>query len=141
MDDSDTSAILPEEFIPSVGDEIPESGASSPDSVVVDTPTSSPVRFGRPPFPCPLPISVEPVLFLCMFSLALQMPLYTQYLWDRVSEDVGYNGTKSGGCRNSSGPPDPLEKVVLSTELFNKKINCQISTFQLNRVGRARQCC
>ncbi|KAG5844738.1 hypothetical protein ANANG_G00165750 [Anguilla anguilla] len=84
----------------------------SPDSAVVDKPPCSPLRSGRPPFPCPLPISVEPVLFLSMFSLALQMPLTTQYLWDRISEDVGYNGTKSGGCRNTSGPPDPLEKEV-----------------------------
>ncbi|XP_064208925.1 proton-coupled folate transporter isoform X1 [Anguilla rostrata] len=112
MDDSDSSAILPQEFIPPAGDEIPDSDALPPDSAVVDKPPCSPLRSGRPPFPCPLPISVEPVLFLSMFSLALQMPLTTQYLWDRISEDVGYNGTKSGGCRNTSGPPDPLEKEV-----------------------------
>ncbi|KAJ8342235.1 hypothetical protein SKAU_G00321630 [Synaphobranchus kaupii] len=116
MDDSDTSAILSEEFTPSagdnMGDNMPDSGAVSPDLAVGDTPPGLPLRSGRPPFPCPLPVSVEPVLFLSMFSLALQMPLYTQYLWDRISEDVGYNGTKGGGCRNSSGPPDPLEKEV-----------------------------
>ncbi|XP_061104916.1 proton-coupled folate transporter [Conger conger] len=109
MNDSDTSAILPEEFAPSVRDETPDADASSLDA---DMPSGSPVRCGRPPFPCPLPVSVEPVLFLCMFSLALQMPLYTQYLWDRISEDLGYNGTKAGGCQNSSGQPDPLEKEV-----------------------------
>lgn len=68
---------------------------------------------GSPPFPCPLSVTVEPVLFLSMFSLALQMPLYTQYLWARISEDVGYNDTREGGgCRNSSTEHDPLQKVV-----------------------------
>lgn len=70
---------------------------------------------GSPPFACPLSVTVEPVLFLSMFSLALQMPLYTQYLWDRISEDVGYNGTRrgGGGCGNSSAEHEPLQKVVL----------------------------
>ncbi|KAI1902871.1 hypothetical protein AGOR_G00020760 [Albula goreensis] len=112
MDDSDTSAILPEEFTSPSADEVPDSGSVSPESEVVDTSSCSPVCPGRPLFPCPLPVSVEPVLFLSMFSLALQMPLNTQYLWDRISENVGFNGTKGGGCRNSSGPPDPLEKEV-----------------------------
>ncbi|XP_060800216.1 proton-coupled folate transporter isoform X2 [Neoarius graeffei] len=68
---------------------------------------------GSPPFPCPFSVTVEPVLFLSMFSLALQMPLYTQYLWARISEDVGYNDTREGGgCRNSSTEHDPLQKKV-----------------------------
>lgn len=62
-------------------------------------------------FPHRLCVTVEPVLFLSMFSLALQMPLYTQYLWERFSAAVGYNGTATRGCGNSSGPPDALEKV------------------------------
>lgn len=66
-----------------------------------------------PPFTCPLSVTVEPVLFLSMFSLALQTPLYTQYLWERISEDVGYNGTREGGgCGNSSAEHDPLQKVA-----------------------------
>ncbi|XP_066515065.1 proton-coupled folate transporter [Hoplias malabaricus] len=64
-----------------------------------------------PPYSCPLSVTVEPVLFLSTFSLALQMPLYTQYLWDRISEDLGYNGTRGGGC-NSSSVHDPLHKEV-----------------------------
>ncbi|XP_036380603.1 proton-coupled folate transporter [Megalops cyprinoides] len=112
MDDSDTSAILPEEFTPYSADEIPDLGSVSADSETADVQNKRTLRPGRPPFPCPLPVSVEPVLFLAMFSLALQMPLYTQYLWDRISTDLGYNGTKSGGCGNSSGPPDALEKEV-----------------------------
>uniref|UniRef100_A0A3B4GEM2 Proton-coupled folate transporter n=1 Tax=Pundamilia nyererei TaxID=303518 RepID=A0A3B4GEM2_9CICH len=66
----------------------------------------------RPPVTCSLPVSVEPVLFLSMFSLALQAPLSTQYLWDRISEDLGYNGSKRSECGNSSAPPDPLQKEV-----------------------------
>lgn len=74
------------------------------------------------PFTCPLSITVEPVLFLSTFSLTLQMPLYTQYLWERISEDLGYNGTKggAGGCGNTSVPHDELQKVrvwVLSNRL------------------------
>ncbi|KAJ8377582.1 hypothetical protein AAFF_G00256000 [Aldrovandia affinis] len=114
MGDSDTRAILPEEFTPVSADEVADSGSVSPDSQVADSPCS---LSRRPPFSCPLPVSVEPVLFLSMFALALQMPLNTQYLWDRISEDLGYNGTKAGGgCRNSSQPPDPLEKVYLSLD-------------------------
>lgn len=68
---------------------------------------------GSPPFSCPFSVTVEPVLFLSMFSLVLQMPLNTQYLWERISEDVGYNGTRGGaGCGNSSAEHDPLQKVA-----------------------------
>ncbi|XP_058269636.1 proton-coupled folate transporter isoform X2 [Hemibagrus wyckioides] len=80
-----------------------------------------------PPFACPLSVTVEPVLFLSMFSLSLQMPLYTQYLWDRISEDVGYNGTRGaggGGCANSSAEHDPLQKEVETlTAHWNLYIN------------------
>ncbi|XP_060744327.1 proton-coupled folate transporter [Tachysurus vachellii] len=80
---------------------------------------------GSPPFACPFSVTVEPVLFLSTFSLALQMPLYTQYLWDRISEDVGYNGTKGGGgCGNSSAEHDPLQKEVEAlTAHWNLYIN------------------
>uniref|UniRef100_A0A8C1UUL3 Uncharacterized protein n=1 Tax=Cyprinus carpio TaxID=7962 RepID=A0A8C1UUL3_CYPCA len=55
-----------------------------------------------PPCSCPFSVTVEPVMFLSMFSIVLQWPLSTQYLWDRISEDVGYNGTKGGGCNAST---------------------------------------
>ncbi|KAF7700204.1 proton-coupled folate transporter isoform X1 [Silurus meridionalis] len=78
-----------------------------------------------PPYACPLSVTVEPVIFLSMFSLALQAPLYTQYLWERISEDVGYNGTRGGGgCGNSSAQQDPLQKEVESlTAHWNLYIN------------------
>ncbi|MCJ8740245.1 hypothetical protein PDJAM_G00056640 [Pangasius djambal] len=80
---------------------------------------------GAPPFACPLSVTVEPVLFLSTFSLVLQMPLYTQYLWERISEDVGYNGTRGrGGCGNSSAEHDPLQKEVEAlTAHWNLYIN------------------
>ncbi|XP_044142597.1 proton-coupled folate transporter [Bufo gargarizans] len=56
-------------------------------------------------------LTVEPVLFLAMFSVALQGPLTTQYLWERLSADIGYNGSKTEGCTNST---TPLEKEVES---------------------------
>ncbi|XP_074045140.1 proton-coupled folate transporter [Macrotis lagotis] len=48
---------------------------------------------------------VELVLFLASFSLALQRPLTTQYLWHRLGAEVGYNGTsRGGGCNDTSDP-------------------------------------
>ncbi|MEE6469130.1 hypothetical protein FKM82_008514 [Ascaphus truei] len=70
----------------------------------------------RPRWRCCLPaaVTVEPVIFLSMFALALQGPLTTQYLWDRISADIGYNGTRErgGGCSNHSGSHDPLQQEV-----------------------------
>lgn len=60
---------------------------------------------------CRLPlVSVEPVVVLTMFSVALHDPLSTQYLWARISEDLSYNRTKKSGC--GSSPADPLQKVT-----------------------------
>lgn len=69
-------------------------------------------RFRRPPLfvKCWL-VTVEPVMFLTMFSVAMSIPLSTQYLWDRISEDVGYNGSKTSECNNVTGTPDPLHEV------------------------------
>ncbi|XP_068440313.1 proton-coupled folate transporter [Clinocottus analis] len=104
MDALDTVAILPDDELdaPSTdnetdGNKEEEAGATLP------APGST-----RPPLRCRLPVSVEPVLFLSMFSLVLQTPLSTQYLWDRISEDLGYNGSKRSECSNGSVPSDPL---------------------------------
>lgn len=105
MEDSDRSAILSGE------DDSPQDHSKSRRFLCPTPVGNNIICFKPPPYSCPLSVSVEPVLFLSMFSLALQMPLYTQYLWDRISEDLGYNGTKTGGCHNSTGPTDPLEKV------------------------------
>lgn len=57
-------------------------------------------------------VSVEPVVVLTMFSVALHGPLFTQYLWARISEDLSYNHTRTSGC-DSGGQPqqDHLQKV------------------------------
>ncbi|KAG7479359.1 proton-coupled folate transporter [Solea senegalensis] len=102
MDELDTAAILPGEV---------SSATSEDDSKETEVSTTAAGRL-RPPFTCPLPVSVEPVLFLSVFSVALQAPLSTQYLWDRISEDLGYNGSKRSDCSNSSMTPDPLQKEV-----------------------------
>lgn len=58
------------------------------------------------------PVTVEPVMFLSMFSLVLQGPLSTQYLFDRMSQEVGFNRSRTSECGgNGSLPPDPLQKV------------------------------
>ncbi|XP_068601186.1 proton-coupled folate transporter [Brachionichthys hirsutus] len=104
MNEPDTAAILPDEpWSSDTGHREEEAGN---------------VAFSRPPrppfsFSCPLPVSVEPVMFLSMFALILQAPLSTEYLWDRISEDVGYNKSKErSDCTNSSVPIDPLQKEV-----------------------------
>lgn len=56
-------------------------------------------------------VTVEPVMFLVMFSLALNVPLSTQYVWDRISEDLGFNGSRSSGCGNKSQSLDPVAEV------------------------------
>nr|XP_015223048.1 PREDICTED: proton-coupled folate transporter isoform X2 [Lepisosteus oculatus] len=125
MDDSaDTDAILPDD----PGTQVPAGPAPIAGSVselapvVAVTDGRGCCRCGRPPFPCRLPVTVEPVLFLCTFSLVLQTPLCTQYLWDRISEDLGYNGTREGGCRNDSGP-QTLQTVETLTAHWNLYIS------------------
>ncbi|KAF0030490.1 hypothetical protein F2P81_017221 [Scophthalmus maximus] len=115
MDESDTAAILPGDVLDATSaEDRPSSSCGHRDED--DAPTTTTNTTGcsaRPPsLACPLPVSVEPVLFLSMFSLALQAPLSTQYLWDRISEDLGYNGSKRSECGNSSASPDPLQKEV-----------------------------
>ncbi|KAM6932917.1 proton-coupled folate transporter [Xenentodon cancila] len=108
MVEPDTAAILPGEPLGDAPPDDRDTGSLGRREEDV-TPSSRPAR---QPCSCPLPVTVEPVLFLSMFSLALQAPLSTQYLWDRISEDLGYNGSKRSECSNSSLPPDPLQKEV-----------------------------
>ncbi|XP_075905798.1 proton-coupled folate transporter-like isoform X2 [Nelusetta ayraudi] len=75
---------------------------------------------------CRLPlVSVEPVVVLTMFSVALHDPLSTQYLWARISEDLSYNHTKESGCGSGgSSHQDPLQKEVEAlTAKWNLYIN------------------
>ncbi|NP_001086984.2 proton-coupled folate transporter [Xenopus laevis] len=80
------------------------------------SPDDSPEIRDRPrPRRCLLPasVTVEPVIFLSMFALALQGPLATQYLWDRLSADIGFNGTRTVGCAmNGSKSAGPEQQEV-----------------------------
>ncbi|TNN49419.1 Proton-coupled folate transporter [Liparis tanakae] len=114
MDERDTAAILPDDdddelSAPSTDGGTTGSRINKEESDVAAVPTTGSLR---PPSRCRLPVSVEPVLFLSMFSVALQAPLSTQYLWDRISEDLGYNGSGRAACGNGSVPPDPLQTVT-----------------------------
>ncbi|XP_004450011.1 proton-coupled folate transporter isoform X1 [Dasypus novemcinctus] len=66
---------------------------------------------------------VEPLLFLVNFSLVLQGPLTTQYLWHRFSADLGYNGTRDrGNCHNQSANP-LMQKVETLTSHWTLYMN------------------
>ncbi|XP_074119792.1 proton-coupled folate transporter isoform X1 [Sminthopsis crassicaudata] len=58
---------------------------------------------------------VELVVFLANFSLALQRPLTTQYLWHRLGAEVGYNGTSRGGGCNHTEDPKQQEVETLTS--------------------------
>ncbi|XP_036625330.1 proton-coupled folate transporter [Trichosurus vulpecula] len=58
---------------------------------------------------------VELVLFLANFAVALQRPLTTQYLWHRLGEEVGYNGTsREGGCNDTVDPKQQEVETLTS---------------------------
>ncbi|XP_049582667.1 proton-coupled folate transporter isoform X1 [Syngnathus scovelli] len=108
MYEPDTAAILPDdEELKADGSNF--SSGHDEDTLQLPPPTSRPAG---PPFACPLPVSVEPVMFLSVFAVVLQAPLTTQYLWDRISEDVGYNASKMSECGNRSAGPNALQKEV-----------------------------
>ncbi|XP_034557710.1 proton-coupled folate transporter [Notolabrus celidotus] len=111
MDERDTAAILPGDVLGAMSmdeDRSTYGSCGRPD----DEASVSTTRSWRPPYTCSLPVSVEPVMFLSMFSVALQSPLATQYLWDRISDDLGYNGSRGVRCSNSSDATDPLQRQV-----------------------------
>lgn len=108
MNESDTVKILRRDALAAADEGATERGRTEG----AGEPSTS---FLRPP--CTVKCSaltVEPVIFLAMFSVAMNGPLSTQYLWDRISQDVGYNGSRASECTNGSAPPDPLQKVCLN---------------------------
>lgn len=93
-------------------------GAAAPPAAAMAAPPQAPVMAAPQPPPSPparrCRPSVEPLLFLATLSLGLQVPLATQYLWDRLGAEHGYsgpNGSSPAGCGNDSGSPDPLRQV------------------------------
>lgn len=105
MDESDEVKIIQHDVLATTEEKTADGGPP-------EEPGEANSRFVRPPssVKCSA-VTVEPVIFLAMFSVAMSGPLSTQYLWDRISEDVGYNGSKTSGCSNGSVTPDPLQKV------------------------------
>lgn len=108
MNESDTAKIIRHDVLAATEERTAEGGPP-------EAPAAANSRFVRPPssVKCSA-VTVEPVIFLAMFSVALSGPLSTQYLWDRMSEEVGYNGSKTSECSDGSVPPDPLQKVFQS---------------------------
>lgn len=108
MNESDTVKILRRDALAAADEGVTERGRTEG----AEEPSTS---YLRPPYTvkCSTP-TVEPVIFLAMFSVAMNGPLSTQYLWDRISQDVGYNGSRMSVCTNGSSPPDPLQKVFKS---------------------------
>lgn len=108
MNESDTAKIIRGDVLATTDERTLNDGHT-------EEPAEPSTRFERPPYniKCSA-VTVEPVIFLAMFSVAMNGPLSTQYLWDRISEDVGYNGSKRSECSNGSLPLDPLQKVFFS---------------------------
>lgn len=108
MNEPDTATILHSDALSTINNGVSPNGCGHPGE-----PKKPTTYLTQPPVTvrCSL-ITVEPVTFFAMFSIAMQAPLATQYLWDRISEDVGYNGSKTSGCSNRSSATDPLQKVA-----------------------------
>ncbi|NXV40844.1 PCFT protein, partial [Uria aalge] len=78
-------------------------------------PPQPPAAAPPPARRCPSLPAVEPLLFLATLSLGLQGPLATQYLWDRLGAERGYNGPNASspaGCGNGSAADEPLRQEV-----------------------------
>ncbi|XP_051891429.1 proton-coupled folate transporter-like [Pristis pectinata] len=69
-------------------------------------------------------VTVEPALFMAMLAMVLQGPLTTQYIFQRVSAELGFSGNRSRGCNRSQGPEAELEREVEAmTSHWNLYIN------------------
>ncbi|XP_048468720.1 proton-coupled folate transporter [Rhincodon typus] len=69
-------------------------------------------------------LTVEPLVFLSMLALVLQAPLSTQYIFQRISSELGFSGNRSRGCNKSQGSQAQLEKDVETlTSHWNLYIN------------------
>lgn len=105
MNEPDTTRILSRDSLAGTQDD-------SPAADDCERPEEKPATT-RAGWPTRCPVTVEPVMFFAMFSLILQGPLSTQYLFDRMSQEVGFNRSRTSECGgNGSLPPDPLQKEV-----------------------------
>jgi hypothetical protein len=60
--------------------------------------------------------SAEPVVFLYAFGLLIHSPLIQQYIYDRVSEDKGYNNSLNSRteCASDSDLHDEVCSFIIS---------------------------
>ncbi len=60
--------------------------------------------------------TAEPVVFLYAFGLLIHSPLIQQYIYDRVSEDKGYNNTLNSRteCANDTELHDEVCNFMIS---------------------------
>ena len=70
--------------------------------------------------------AAEPVVFLYSFGLLIHSPLIQQYIYDRVSEDKGYNNTVNSRteCANDSDLHDEVCNFIKSYNLFSSVTHC-----------------
>ncbi|KAL7976073.1 hypothetical protein Chor_009751 [Crotalus horridus] len=115
------------------------------DGVPGEPPSGAAATFaGSPLSACRRLRAVEPVLLLATLALALQDPLATQLLWDRLgarnASDPGPAGEPRGGCPNHTGSgqqvrpagPPSLRLWLLFQALWNLQTGWQNS----DSVGR-----
>lgn len=70
--------------------------------------------------------TAEPVVFLYAFGLLIHSPLIQQYVYDRVSEDKGYNNTLNSRteCANDSDLHDEVCESIKWYNLFSLVSHC-----------------
>ncbi|XP_001375817.1 proton-coupled folate transporter [Monodelphis domestica] len=80
---------------------------------------------------------VEPIIFLASFSLVLQGPLTTQYLWHRLGAEVGYNGTsRGGGCNHTLDPKQQeVETLTSHWSLYSNLSGFFVGLFSATLLG------
>lgn len=80
--------------------------------------------FKPPPYKLCSFITVEPLILLTNVAVTTTSSTTTQYIYQVVSAEVGYNGSKTSGCSNVSLPLDPLQEVQHLTQ-NNDLLCCQ----------------
>ncbi|XP_026576958.1 proton-coupled folate transporter [Pseudonaja textilis] len=107
--------------------------------VAAETPAGCPSQGAPRPPSCRRLRAVEPVLLLATLALALQAPLSTQLLWDRLA---GGNGSRPAaepaGCPNHTGPgagSQELETLVAHWNLYLNLAGFFVGLFSVTLFG------
>ncbi|XP_032072339.1 proton-coupled folate transporter isoform X1 [Thamnophis elegans] len=109
-----------------------------PSRGAAETPAGPPCP-ARPRSPCRRLSAVEPVLLLATLALALQAPLCTQLLWDRLAPRNGSGhgpAEEPGGCPNLTGSgPQELETLVAHWNLYLNLAGFFVGLFSVTLFG------